>query len=101
MKSETVKSTKKESKKTISRSSGIGKTGVISSKYSNEEKLVLNKIKNISTKARKQARKNNATVTIIRDGRIVAIAPDKKEQVLGRVIKSRINIDFGKPIKIK
>lgn len=87
----------KKSAKTLQKRPAVTKPENIS----NEEKAVLNEISRVSINARRRAYNNNASVTIIRNGKILRINSKRKEQVVGKVKKTPIKIDTTKPIRIK
>ena len=67
----------------------------------NDEKAVRNKVARVSINARKRAFSKNASVTIIRNGKIIRIAADRKERVLREIPKKQIHVDINKIIRIK
>ncbi|MBK5285042.1 MAG: hypothetical protein JJE25_06535 [Bacteroidia bacterium] len=66
-----------------------------------EERNLENQISRVSVNARRRAYSNNASVTVIRNGKIIRISAGKKERVIGKVHKTRITVDVTKPIRIK
>ena len=69
---------------------------------SKEEAIVLKKIARVSINARRRAFSNKATVTVIRDGRILTISASRKQKVIGTVAQRRVDSKLaGKQLKIK
>lgn len=67
----------------------------------NEDKLLIRKLHRVAINARQRAKRRNAEVTVIRNGKIIKYLPGKKGRTIGDVKKYPINIDITKPLKIK
>ena len=88
---------KKATKSARRKSNPVKKTTAITK----EERSVSNRIMRVAINARRRAYNNNASVTIIREGKIVRINPAGKEEVIGRVRRNLLNVDVHKPVRIK
>jgi hypothetical protein len=66
-----------------------------------EDKVLISKLHRVSINARRRAKRRNAAVTVIRNGKIIKYLPGKKGKAIGDVKKYPINIDISKPLKIK
>lgn len=66
-----------------------------------DERRVLKEIASVSVNARKRAFRRNASVTVIRNGKILRIKSKEKPKVIGVVKRASIKVDTTKPIRIK
>lgn len=66
-----------------------------------EENAVKSNLHKISINARRRAYRKNATVTIIRNGKIIVIHSNRKVKTIGAVKKVEVKVDINKPIKIR
>jgi hypothetical protein len=64
-----------------------------------EEKAIRESLPGISRNARRRANYNETSVTFIRDGEIIRIEK-KKEKVIGKVKKEKLDIDHKMPLKL-
>ena len=66
-----------------------------------DENTVLKEIASVSVNARKRAYRKNASVTVIRNGKILRLKSKEKPKLVGVVKRTAIKVDTTKTIRIK